>query len=383
MRSVGGGVVAASVEGTDRQSCAFAGICVLPGGRWMCGFRAAPTKGSTRETALLTWSDDEGKTWSDPREIVQPPVVEGKPGRFRCAYLTPLGGHKVMAIFCWIDDTDPSLPFFNTETEGLLETRPCLAVSEDAGETWSEPWFFDTSPYPIPATITGPVMRLASGELACQFELNKTYYDTSVWRHSSITMVSNDGGRTWPAHSVSSNDPTNRVFYWDQRSSALPDGRILDLFWTYDNVDAVYLNIHGRESLDNGRSWGDMWDTGVPGQPSQPVYLPGGDVAMAYVDRTGPTEIKVCASKDFGRTWDRESEVTIYSLKSQSQTWKKGVMQDAWAEMGQFSAGLPAATSCPNGDMLVVYYAGPDTDHTDIRWARLRKSNTGISSNLV
>jgi len=47
-------------------------------------------------------------------------------------------------------------------------------------------------------------------------------------------------------------------------------------------------------------------------------------------------------------------------------------MQDAWAEMGAFSIGLPATAPLPNGDVLVVYYAGPLTDLTDVRWARVR-----------
>ena len=51
-------------------------------------------------------------------------------------------------------------------------------------------------------------------------------------------------------------------------------------------------------------------------------------------------------------------------------------MQDAWAEMGKFSVGLPATAVAPNGDILVVYYSGPVTDQTDVLWARLRSGPT-------
>jgi hypothetical protein len=47
-------------------------------------------------------------------------------------------------------------------------------------------------------------------------------------------------------------------------------------------------------------------------------------------------------------------------------------MQDAWAEMSKFSIGLPATCALKNGDILVVYYAGPEVDCTDIKWARIR-----------
>ncbi len=47
-------------------------------------------------------------------------------------------------------------------------------------------------------------------------------------------------------------------------------------------------------------------------------------------------------------------------------------MQDAWAEMGAYSLGLPTTALLPDGDVLVVFYAGPNSDQTDIRWVRVR-----------
>jgi hypothetical protein len=47
-------------------------------------------------------------------------------------------------------------------------------------------------------------------------------------------------------------------------------------------------------------------------------------------------------------------------------------MQDAWAEMGKFSIGLPTMAFLKNGDILVVYYAGTHPDFTDIYWVHIR-----------
>jgi Neuraminidase (sialidase) len=372
MKVIDRGTVFAGEVGTDHQSCCFPAICALPGGRWLCGCRAAPTKSATTgQHVLLTWSDDEGKTWSKPLSPFVPPHIDGNPGLFRYVALTALGGNQVLAMLYWVNHSDPSLPFFNEETEGILDSRLFLAKSEDAGLTWSEPKLVDTSPFNVPVAITGPVLILSNGAWACQFELNKAYYDTSVWRHSSVLMFSQDQGQSWPKHAITSNDPENRVFYWDQRPGVLADGTVLDVFWTYDNQAATYLNIHARESMDNGCTWSQLWDAGVPGQPAQPVSLPDGRIAMVYVDRTGPPAIKMRISSDKGRTWRESGEVVIHQAGSGSQTWNKGSMQDAWAEMGKFSTGLPATSPLQNGQILVVYYAGPDTDRTDIRWARL------------
>jgi hypothetical protein len=365
--------VFAGEKGTERQSCAFQNIAVLPGGRWICGFRAGPTKGGTvGQHALVTWSDDEGGTWSKPTRPFDPPAVDGKPGLFRAAHPTALGGYHVLMTLCWVDHTDPSLPFFNEETEGLLDTRLFLSRSPDGGVTWEAPALVDTSPFNVPTPITGPVLLLPSGEWALQFELNKPYHDTSVWRHSSVLMFSNDQGKSWPEHVIVSNDPTNRIFYWDQRPGVMRDGTLLDVFWTYDNATATYLNIHARASADNGRTWSEVWDTGVPGQPAPPVSLPDGRCAMVYVDRTGAPTIKLRTSSDRGRTWPDATEAMLYGSDAESQTTSKASMQDAWAEMGKFSVGLPATAGLANGDMLVLYYAGPETDHTNVEWVRVR-----------
>ena len=364
------GTVFPSVSGTDRQSCAFPQVAVLPGGLWLCGCRAACTKGGNQDQhVLLSVSDDEGRNWRPAAAPFTAPVVDGKIGQFRALALSALGGKQVLATLYWVDYSNPDLPFFNEKTEGLLDSRIMFAESADGGDTWSKPTLMDTTPFNIPTPITGPVLLLPDGERVCQFETNKTYYDTTKWVHRSVLMFSRDGGRSWPRHTVVTCDP--RIFYWDQRTQVLPDGRILDLFWTYDNPAALYLNIHARESADGGRTWSPLWDTGVPGQPAPAVALRDGRLAMVYVDRTGPTAIRCRISADGGRTWPENTLFSIYESASPSQTVRKDGMTDAWAEMGKFSVGLPATAALSNGDFLVVYYAGPNTDSTNVMWARV------------
>lgn len=375
MKIIDRGTVYSAQPGTNHQSCTFPGICVLSSGRWVCSFRAAPTKlATTDQHVLITWSDDKGRNWSTPTEPFKPPIpdVDGKCGVFREAYVTASGANSILACIYWVDHSDPSLPFFNEETEGLLDSRIFLAWSEDGGATWNNPKLMDTSPFNIPTPLTGPILCLPNGELGCHFELNKHYYETSQWRHSSVIMFSADGGGSWGEHVITSNDPANRFFLWDQKPGILADGTILDLFWTYDNHASIYLNIRARQSTDNGRTWSRIWDTNVPGQPAQPVSTPDGSIAMVYVDRTAAPMVKIRKSTDGGKTWPDESEIILYQTASKSQTQKKGTMQDAWAEMGKYSIGLPATSVLPDGDVLVVYYAGPETDKTDIQWVRVR-----------
>ncbi len=366
------GVVCAGRLGTDRSSCAFAQIAALPSGRWLCAFRAAPRKQDNHgQHVCLTWSDDEGETWSDPVSPFDPPPIDGRPGAFRAAAPTAFPDGRILLTLYWVDHSDPDLPFFNEETEGLLDSRILHAWSDDDGRTWTDPILMDTTPFYQPTPITGPALCLPNGELACQFELNKHYDDLGVWRHAPVLMFSADGGQTWPEHAIPAQDESNRIFYWDQRPCVLPDGLLLDVFWTYDTTKARYLNIHACESADNGRTWSALWDTGVPGQPAPVIALGEGKLLMIYVDRTAAPAIKARFSEDSGRTWPIDTEIVIETAAVASQTQQKSTMQDAWAEMGAFSLGLPATTPLPHGGVLVVYYAGPETDVTDVRWARL------------
>ena len=367
------GTAAMGRPGTDSQSCAYPQICVLPSGRWLCCYRAAPRKAATTgQRCLMVRSDDEGQSWGPPTEAFQPPPIDGVPGLFRVLAATALGGRRVLAVLCWVDHSRPSLPFFNKTTEGLLDSRIFLARSEDDGETWSRPEWVDSAPFLCPTPITGPILLLPDGELACQFELNKPYNDPVPWRHASVLLFSRDGGRSWPDHSVVTSDPDNRIFYWDQRPAVLSDGRILNLFWTFDRREAVYRNIHARQSHDCGRTWSEIWDTGVPGQPAAAVPLADGTIGMVYVDREGAPRIKMRASRDGGHTWPEGSEIVLEQPLLASQTQHKQSMQDAWSEMAAFSLGLPATAVVRNGDIVTVYYAGSSTDQTDIKWVRVR-----------
>ena len=261
---------------SDRQSCAFPGICVTPSGRWLVTFRAASTKAALGDQdALVCWSDNAGRNWTEPVSPFDPPDFGSTPGRFRTAYVTVLHDDSLLAALSWVDDSDPTRPFFNEVTEGLLDTRICLSRSTDDGVSWSASTFVDTSPLEVPTPLTGPILDLGgTGSLAIQLELNKDYLDNQPWHHRSMLLRSTDGGHTWSEHIVTSEDPSRRMFYWDQRAGVVGTGEILDLFWTYDRAKSEYLNIHARRSRNWGLDWSPLWDKGYPGsRPSLFVWL--------------------------------------------------------------------------------------------------------------
>jgi hypothetical protein len=271
-----------------------------------------------------------------------------------------------------VDVSEPSLPFFNESTHGISNSMPFFSYSDDDGQSWSKPETMNPLPFDIPFTTTGGVVVLPDGTLVCQVETYKHYNDTSApWRHRSVLIFSYDNGKTWKDYAYSSGDPENRIHYWDQRPGVMTDGRILNVYWVYDRKEAKFRYIHACESMDNGKTWSDMWDTGLQTQPAQPVQMPNGQVVLAYVDRTDVPIIKLRASDDMGRTWPEESEMILYEGNTSQNADKKNTV-DAWREVQDYSIGLPATERMSNGDMLVVYYAGEHVDQTSIYWARVR-----------
>ena len=368
MKIIGEGNVTNGKEGTAISSCTFPGVCVMPGGRMAMCFKGSPKKGPLDgQNGYVCHSGDMGETWGAP--VAPFPgrfTHEGREASFRGIYLTHIAGARVLAVMPAVYEGAEGTPYYNEATEGILDTDIFFAHSDDYGHTFTAPRRMETGFF-MPVPLTGPVILLPDGRLMCQFELNKKYDDLSPWVHSSVVIFSRDGGHTWGDRTVVTKNPS--IYYWDQRIGLLNDGRLLDLFWTFDRETADYLTIHARDSLD-GISWSPIWDTGLPGQPGQPASAGGGRTAVIYIDRSGSPKISVKFSADNGHTF-LPGELTVYDSQLHSQKTDKGSMNDAWAEMSAFSVGHPNLAALPGGLLYAYYYAGGHTDRTDIRWAKI------------
>lgn len=352
------------------SSCTFASLCELDNGRILFSFKGSPKKGpyNTDECGYTCISDDGGKMYGKPLRKFEPPVVDGKPTTIRIIYYLGLGKGKVLAVLNAIDASNDSLPFFNEDTEGLKDTCIMFAVSHDYGETFDElkriqvQSFIDT-----PLSLTGAPSLLHDGRIVIQFEVNKKYYDKTPWIHNSVAAYSKDGGKSWGDEVIITDYP--HMYYWDQRISSLDSGRIIDLFWSFDRKKGDYVNIHACESLDFGRSYGEIFDTGLVGQPGNVVDIDDSKICCIYINRDNSPIIKMAQSSDFGRTW--QDVLTVYDSGLKKNTSSKLSMNEAWSEMGAFSVGHPFMTKMRDGTIVAYYYAGDETHRTDINWVKI------------
>ncbi|HHW32146.1 MAG TPA: exo-alpha-sialidase [Clostridiaceae bacterium] len=369
MRVISKGSIAKPPDDKNFNSNTFPCIVKLPSGRWLAAFKASEKKGDCDFMhAVMTWSDDEGKTWARPFEPVKLPHINGVPGQSRIMYFLPLGGRDVLMVANWVDTSDLSKPYYNPINESLKDTRIFFCFSKDDGETWSAPELMDTDSIIAPTPLTGAPFMLKDGTIVCQFEVNKHEWDTSKWVHKSAMIFSRDGGKTWGDVSIVTEEPD--MYYWDQRPNVLKDGMtILNFFWTLDGKKQQYLNIHARESLDGGKTWGELWDTGIYGQPGQPVDLGDGRIATIEIDRSIRPVITVRTSRDHGRNY--EESLVIYDSCFDKQDSKNISMNDAWDEMARFSVGHPNLLNLGQRELLAYYYAGNHCDNTRIEFVRI------------
>ena len=203
-------------------------------------------------------------------------------------------------------------------------------------------------------------------------ETNKPYQNSSKWYQKVVLLHSTDLGQSWSRPITAGQDPTGRIYNWDQRAGVAPDGRIVTFLWTYDSEAKTYLNIHRRISSDGGRAWSEARDLGFTDQASHPAILDDGRVVLAWVDRFKATSIRARLAQSIESPFDPATEVVLYThATGAAQSSSDTTTSDMLADMLLWTFGLPYAEVLPDGDVIVLYYAGT-AETMDIHWARLR-----------
>lgn len=372
MRISDRGVLNRGEPGTQRAMTTFPTVTSLTDGTLLATYRVGTTKDSTDETIELRRSDDGGRTWGDP---VSPfdTIVHGTRGSLKIVYVTPITGEHLIAAAMWVDrEAYPGKPLFNNKTEGCLPMAILLSDSHDFGGTWT-PWRMLPLPDEIgPPSLTNPLLRLPSGKLAVSIETNKSYEDTSPWFQHVVYAYSDDCGQTWGSPVTVCQDPTARIFNWDQRAGVCPDGQLLTFTWTYDRETTRYLNVQRRLSNDEGDTWTVPEDLGFADQPSHPAILPDGRVVVAWVDRFQTRSVRARLSERSDAPFLSETEVVLYELETDIPVTAAGEGNTGGllVEMGVWNFGLPFAESLPDGNVMVVYYEGTASS-MKASWVRL------------
>ncbi|MCX6030354.1 MAG: sialidase family protein [Chloroflexi bacterium] len=355
---------------SEARFCTFPSLACTESGRLIVSFRTGSAKDSADEDCRVMASDDRGATW----QTIFTGFGDVPPGRgrIRCLGITAACRGRLIGSLGWVDRSDPTLPLFNPQTEGILPTKVLFVESRDSGRFWPAPREVALLPHTGNA-VTGAILSLKNGALALPYEAWKEYGDPDPARHHASLRISADGGATWPELGIVAHDPAGRLLYWDQRLSVDPEtGELIAMFWTHDREAGRDLDIHSAAGSPDGRRWSQPASTGIAGQICAPLALDGGRVFAAYVHRHHPPSLRAILSDDCGRTWTAADELVFYEKKAGGESGMHGQRDfaDYWADMSIWTFGHPAPLLLPDGDIMVAYYAGDETA-MGIHWVRI------------
>lgn len=266
-----------------RRNCAS--LCRLPSGRLLLTFAQTRGPGLANDAAvMLSASDDEGATWSEPDPLY------ALPGWF----CMPMGGFAPVAdrllLMIGRIQLDPGLG----GTEPITGWLQASIASEDEGRTWSElsdelrlfpHWtemYGASNPHPT-----------ADGQLlwACMGTLGR-----DVGWHSGVSRSDRSGAWFEPPVIVAQADGRD---YSDIDVVRLADGRFLAVVREHLTRQSVQA-----WSSDEGRTWTPPAPTPFLASNIKLHRLRSGIVVCAYRDEDpGRRGVSLAWTADGGSTW--------------------------------------------------------------------------------
>ena len=304
----------------------------------------------------LITSDDKGKTWSEPRVLMDTEiddrdsgVIETAKGSILVTTFTSLayvpGLEKARKLEpgtkgAWPKEKlDRWLAEHNQLNEA--ERQAMLGVwmlrSTDGGKTFSEPYrCLVNSPH-------GPT-QLADGRVL--------YAGKNLWQGEPWIGVceSTDDGQTWKRKAAiptrDGDDPKN---YHELHAVETADGRIVAQIRNHNKTNSG--ETLQSESEDGGATWSVPHSIGVWGLPSHLLRLADGRLLMSYGHRRKPFGNQARVSSDGGRTW---SEPVIISGDGPGG-----------------DLGYPSTVQLADGSLVTVWYERmSDSPRAVLRQAR-------------
>ena len=289
----------------------------------------------------LMRSDDDGKTWSWPRVVMDGPIDDRDAGVLETAQgsilITTFTSLAYEPILAKAEKIEPGQPGAWPEEKlnrwraahhrvSAEQRQAALSVwmirSTDGGVTFSGRYFCQVdSPH-------GPV-QLSDGRLL--------YAGKELWHgeHRVGVCESTDDGQTWRwlAEVPTREGDANRNYH-ELHAVETADGRVVVQIRNHNQANSG--ETLQTESADGGKTWAAPRSIGVWGLPSHLLRLGGDRLLMTYGHRRAPLGNQARVSEDHGRTW---SEPILVS--------SDGVSGDL---------GYPSTVELDDGSLLTAWY---------------------------
>ena len=339
----------------DDRDSAFPQAVQLPDGDILCSYSVgggAYVNGGTE----FSRSTDGGETWTLEGTIL--PATE-QPRTSNNLKLSI--SHDGKTLYAYGSR-------FYRDTRGKFgegRNEPVFCRSLDYGRSWSQPKYIPMS-VECPLEISHGILALPDNRLLAPAA---TLPAQDRLGEQVIVAVSDDGGETWPKHSVVFQDPEKKRGFFEQKLARISPARLMGVCWTVTLGDTVDQPNHFVLSRDNGATWSTPRSTDIMGQTMTPIPLSDSRLMVLYNQRYGEQAIRMCLVIFLEDRWNVIYEDSMYDTKSVHQrpeNLKSGV-----EEFDAFTFGFPTAIKLPDGDFLATHWC-KEEGKFGIRWTKLR-----------
>lgn len=337
----------------DERDSAFPQAVQLTNGDILCSFNVG---GGAIVTGGSDWarSTDNGETWTLEGTILPPTDI---PKSNNALKLSLSADGKIVYAYGSRGYPVDGVRF------GHVRNEPIMCQFD--GRVWSAP---KVIPMPVdcPLEISHGILTLSSGRLLAPAA---TLHSADRLGEQVIVAISDDGGQTWPRHSVVFADPQNRLGYFKHKFAEFAPGKIIVTCWTVTLGDVVDRLDSFAISHDDGDIWSPAVSTGVKGQTMTPVSLGDDRLLVMYNRRYGDQGI-VMALATFGdSSFDIHYEGLMYDANGRRD--RPEDIETGVDELAGFNFGFPTAIRLVDGTFLATHWSR-ENGVFGVRWTKLR-----------
>ncbi|MFP4385443.1 MAG: sialidase family protein [Spirochaetia bacterium] len=262
-------------------------------------FRSGATHIGVTGTLAFSRSDDGGKSWSDPSEVL-PRWEDNRNPAFGVT------GEGTLILAYWkagaqsYHNSDTG-PVWGSDKRKKRDIKNAFFIirSTDGGKTWSEP-----EPFTTEITVPGsPYGRIITGpDGTCYMSMYGFNKDDPELKENVCSLLrSTDGGKTWGDETITAAGNHNETSY-----TFTPDGAMAAAVRSKTGHVAI------TRSVDAGRSWSELTQITRDGEhPADLTVLRSSRLLMTFGRRIRPMGCGALFSDDNGQTWDTEREVLL------------------------------------------------------------------------
>ena len=341
-------------------------IEVLADGSYIASQDVGTTLGSCDHSIELLHSSD-GRQWEN-QGILSGGEADDE-WFYRCPDIKELPDERLVMRATRFRVVDGEI--FNPDNETLVRAETLLYWSEDRGRSWSDPKII---PVPLPPekytwnSAGSRLMCLSPSRWMYAIETFKPEGSTAELDQKAIVVFSSNQGRSWDEMRIVADDESDRLFWWDQMSTLLPDGRIYTMLWTHVRGSVEDLSVHWVVSEDEGQTWSKPQPTNIHGQVCSPIALPDGRIAAVYNHRKDLPGVRIATTSNLS-TFDLDNEIVLFDA-GQEATHKRSRNDNFLDEHLGIAFGKPSGILLNDGSILTYFWCtSQNVTHT--RWVKL------------